>query len=268
MAAGAIAPGYYKNVTPLRRSYSLALTWQFLYTNKYPDTVSRIMQEAGESIAYGLELDLTHPFTFGTATTYTDRDGRTVDISSGDGLALFYALHTLTNSSTTYRNILAGNPQLSAGALEAAENILNQQIYDNSGNRRPMRADTLVTASDATTYHVAIKLARSTAQLDAPNAGVVNVYQGKYRVVQAMWLDSTATGVVDTTKSKYWMLVNTRVPGAYLYVLENPTVTMPTEANGGLDFFTENRTAKATAMYEPVVLDPRAYIFSDGLGTA
>ena len=239
--AGVIAPGYYKDVTVYRRTYTLPWTWYFVYHNKYPDQVSKLIQETGWAVAYRLELDATHPFSFGTATTYTNIDGRSVDISAGDSLQLFYTAHTLTNSSTTYRNRLAGNPQISSGAIEAAENLTNQQIYDNNGQRRPARKDTIVVASDQTSYNVALKIVNSTAPREEAHAGVYNPYMGKYRVIRALWLDSDATGAVDSTKSKYWMMVDSRNLGAYLYVTENPRVTTPTTSNGGVDYTTRTR---------------------------
>jgi hypothetical protein len=87
----------------------------------------------------------------------------------------------------------------------------------------------------------------------------MNPQQNKYRVVRLMWLDSDSGGAVDTTKSDWWMMVDTMNLGAYLAVTENPTVTTPTVANGGIVFDNENRKAKGSACYEPVVLDPRAY---------
>ena len=267
-SAGTIAPGYYKDVTVYRRSYTLPWTWYFVYHNKYPDQITRLVQETGWSVAYRMELDATHPFTFGTATTYTNKDGRSVDISAGDTLQMFYSLHALTNSSTTYRNRLAGNPQISSGAIEAAENLTNQQIYDNNGIRRPARKDTIVVASDQTSYNVALKIVNSTAPREEAHAGVYNPYMGKYRIVRSMWFDSDANGAVDSTKSKYWMMVDSRNLGAYLYVTENPRVTVPTTSNGGVDYYNENETVKATATYEPVVLDPRFVTFSAGDGSA
>ena len=267
-SAGTIAPGYYKDVTVYRRTYSLPWTWYFVYHNKYPDQITRLIQETGWALAYRLELDATHPFTFGTATTYTNKDGRSVDIAGGDTLALFVSGHTLTNSATTWRNILAGNPQISAGSVEAMENLTNQQIFDNNGIRRPARKDTIVVASDQTSYNVAQKIVNSTAPREEAHAGVYNPYMGKYRVIRSLWLDSDNVGNVDSTKSKYWMMIDSRNLGSYLYVTENPRVTTPTISNGGVDYYNENETVKASACYEPVVLDARYITFSSGDGAA
>jgi len=267
-ATGTIAPGYYKDVTVVRRTISLPWTWFFMYHNKYPDQLTSLMTDTGYGVAYRLELDLTHPFTFGTSTTYVNIDGRTVDISTGDGLSLYNTAHTLTNSATTYRNRIAANPQGSAGSLEAAENITNQQIFDNNGNRRPARKEVILVASDQTQYNVFAKILRSTSPVDAPNSGVYNPFQGKYRLVRAMWLDSDNQGNVDSTKSKYWLMVDMMNLGAYLEVTENPTLSAPTEFNGGTNWYNENSTAKASACYEPVVLDPRFVVFSSGDGVA
>jgi len=59
------------------------------------------------------DLNLSMFISFGTATSYTDMDGQTVDVSTGDSLAPFYSAHTLTGSTTTFRTILANNPAFS-----------------------------------------------------------------------------------------------------------------------------------------------------------
>ena len=82
--------------------------------------MSKALRSLGEATRQRMELDLTHRFTFGTATSYTDLDGETVSTTVGDGLALFSASHTVPDSSTTYRNIVANNPVFSRGGLEAA----------------------------------------------------------------------------------------------------------------------------------------------------
>ena len=115
---------------------------------------------------------------------------------------------------------------------------------------------------------MAQKIVNSTAPREEAHAGVYNPYMGKYRVIRSLWLDSDNVGNVDSTKSKYWMMIDSRNLGSYLYVTENPRVTTPTISNGGVDYYNENETVKASACYEPVVLDARYITFSSGDGAA
>jgi len=130
---GDISPGYSKSVLVRERTYSLPLTWLFQYHNKYPEQEVNMIRGVAESCAKRMEYDMAAPFTYCTATTYTNIDGRVVTISTGDGLSFANASHTVRNSSSTYRNIVANNPQLSAGSLELAENLFTQQMIDNNG---------------------------------------------------------------------------------------------------------------------------------------
>lgn len=271
--AGQISPGYSQNVTVYRRTYSIPLTWMFIYHNKYPEQETDIIRGVAISTAARMEYDMAAPFTYCTSTTYTNIDGRSVNIATGDGLSFASSAHTLVNSSTTYRNIVANNPQLSAGALELAQNLFTQQMYDNNGQQVTIVPDTLVLCTDQTTYNVATKIIQSAAPVDAPNSAVHNPYQSAFRIVRAFGIDSTFTvgGLgfsVDTTKSKQWMLVDSTNPGLYLYVTQPPTVMAPSYSNGGTNFLNDNSTWKASTVYEPVALDPRFAVISLGTGAA
>jgi len=254
-----IAPGYYKTVTVKRRSSGVQFTWHWEYHNKYPEQAMKLYQDIGYSLRYRIELDLIHPFTFGTATTYTNIDGRSVDIAAGDGFQLFYSAHTLTNSVITYRTRLANDPIMTPGSVEDMQTLYNQQTYDNNGNRRPAFPDLIVVGSDEANHNRALRIVKSVSPVDAAHAGVMNPQQNKYRVARLMWLDSDNQGSVDTTKADWWMMVDTMNLGAYLAVTENPNVTLPTVSNGGIVFDNDNRKAKGTATYEPVVLSAAPY---------
>jgi hypothetical protein len=270
---GQISPGYSKNITVSRLTYSLPLTWMFMYHNKYPEQETDIIRGVAISTAKRMEYDMAMPFTYCTSTAVTNIDGNSIDVSTGDGLSFANSAHTLVNSSTTYRNIVANNPQLSAGALELAENLFTQQMYDNNGQQITVVPDTLVLCTDSTTFNVAKKIIMSGAPVDAPNSNVHNPYQGAYRIVRAFGIDSTFTVgglgfTVDTTKSKQWMLVDSTNPGLYIYITQAPTVMAPSYSNGGTNFLTDTSTWKASTVYAPIALDPRFAVVSLGTGVA
>lgn len=263
-----IAPGYYKNVTASRRTVSLSMTWHFQHHNKYPDQILGFYRDLGLSLRERMELDMQLPFGFGTATTYTDMDGATVDIAAGDALALWSTVHTLTNSTTTYRARLANNPQVSDGAVEAGMTLFHQNQYTNNGILIPGSPDTLVTTRDQVSYHVAMKIVDSMSPRSEAHAGVLNPLKGRLRVMRLMRWDCTAAGVPDSTKVKQWMLVDSSQKVGEILITEDPNVTLPTAANGGVTFENENKTLKGSACYEIAILNPRFAVYSSGDGTA
>lgn len=260
---GAISPGYSKNLTVYEKSYSLSLTWMFVYHCKYPEQITAIIRNDALAIANRMEYDMAMPFTYCTSTSVTNIDGRSVDVSSGDGLSLANASHTVRNSSATYRNRIPTDPQISRGGIQLGQNLFQQQMIDNNGQPVEIVPDTIVTCSDQVTYDTAVQLMKSTAPLDAPNASVYNPQMGIYRVVRAWAIDRTfsvggTAFTFDSTKQKQWMLVDSKNSGLYIVVTLYPTVDAPTVSNGGIDFATRQRLWNGHAVYsDGTVVDPR-----------
>lgn len=259
--------GYSKNIQVYRIGESIVITWWLRHHGKYPEMMENV-RKVGEAVAERMELDLTHRFTFATVTSYTDKDGNTVTTTGGDGFQMLYTLHTITGTSDTYRNRIATNPAFSIGALESAESIGSQQMIDNAGRRVFPRYDVIMTGTDATQQNLIQKVINSVSPRDEVNSGVTNPYQKKYRMLVLKFLDSTAASVYDSTKNKYWFLVDSSNTGLYCYVTENPHMTSPTPGGAGDNFFNENWTFKATATYGIELLQARGIIGSTGDGTA
>lgn len=259
--------GYSKNIQMYRIGQSVVITWWLRHHGKYPEMMENV-RKLGEAVAERMELDLTHRFTFATVTSYTDNDGNTVATTAGDGLAMLSTVHTVTGVSTTYRNRIANNPALSIGALESAESIGSQQMIDNAGRRVFPKYDTIVTGTDATQQNIAMKIINSVSPRDESNAGVMNPYEKKYKMLVLKFLDSAADSTYNSAKNKYWFLVDSSNTGLYLYVTENPHMTAPTPGGAGDNFFNENWTFKATAAYGLELLQARGIIGSSGDATA
>jgi len=152
-----------------------------------------------------MALDLTHRFTYATATSYTDMDGETVDTTiGGDTLAVIYGTHTLNGSATTVTNVITANPRFSKGSFEVAKNVAKAASLDEFGIPVTMNWNTIVTANEATTIDAVSILKRSTTDPTQDNAGVVNTHKGKFRHVVLMKLDTDAQGAYDTTKQYRW----------------------------------------------------------------
>jgi hypothetical protein len=139
-----VQQGYSKTITSYRVAKDIGISYEMRTQNKYSEVVRRLTNLADLALNR-LDLDLSLRLGFGTATTYTDMDGGTVDIALGDTLCLFSTAHTLAGSATTFRNRLANNPQLSKGALEAMERQIVENSFNHLGEKVTVAFDILWT---------------------------------------------------------------------------------------------------------------------------
>lgn len=150
-------------------------------------------------------LDGVHQLTFGNAASYTNMDGRVVDMTTIDGLSPFNASHTLVHSSSTWSNLVPANPVFGKAGLLAAELLFKTNVLDNFGVNKPLIATTLITTNDPTLVYNVRQVMNSTTELGQSNSGVINALN-KYKHVVLPRLDSTATGAYDASKKDWWIL--------------------------------------------------------------
>lgn len=260
--------GYTKDIQLSRRGLNVEYTYEGKNYEKYSFNTDAV-RECKNAAFRRLDIDLQHRFTFGLSTSYVDMDGATVDVTVGDGLALFSTVHTLLASTATYRNILANNPQLSRGSLEAMEKMWIENILNQFGQKEARPADVLWTTDDPNTINTARELLKSTSEISAPNAGVVNVYQGKYKHQIFPLIATDAQGNVDSTKAKYWGLIATGKAGwqAYLGVNEEAHL-MPLAMSNSVDVRTDNTSIPARIGYGIAIVSGRFCTLSSGTGAA
>lgn len=266
-ARARVQQGYSKVARISRVSKEIGITYEMRTQNKYTDVVARLTN-LGQLAPKRMELDMSHRLTFGTATSYTDQDGVSIDISMGDTLALFSTVHTVRGSSTTYRNRLANNPQLSRGALEGMEKLVVEETINQFGQKKSMSFDVLWTTDDPNTVNTARELLKATAAVSAPNAGVPNVYQAKYKHVILPLVATDASGNVDSTKAKYWGLASTTMSQAFLGIHEAPHLQTPSAGGNGEDFSTQDWKFAVSAGYFVCIVSGAWVKFSSGDGTA
>lgn len=266
-ARGKAQQGYSKTMTKYRVAENIGISYEMRHENKYPEVVNSLLA-GGRKGGNTMDLDLSHRLTFGTATSYTDRDGRTIATTVGDGFELFYTAHTLNGSSTTFRNRLANNPQLSKGSLEGMERLVTEETYNHLGEKMTMEFDILWTTDDPNTINIAREYLRSTASPEAAHAGVVNVYNGKYKHVILPRVATTAAGATDSTKRKYWGIASSQNSSFYLGVWETPHLIPPVEGSNAEDAQTDDWDFRNRAGYGIVIVGAGWIKFSDGLGTA
>ena len=260
---GKIQQGYSKTGTLYRISLSEAITYEMRTQGKYLDVQQRLLNLLPTAMRR-MELDLQHRITFATSTSYTDQDGRSVDIAVGDTLALASTAHTVRGSSTTFRNRLANSPQLSRGALESMEKMRVENNINQFGQKVAVNDDILFTTDDPNTVNTARELLQSTASVTSgANAGVTNVYTAKYKHVILPLVATDKDGAVDTTKAKYWGLASSMRSAFYLGVHEEAHVVSPEEV-AGKNALTDDWIFGVRAGYMIVV--PAAAWFSISLG--
>lgn len=265
-----VVEGYNVTMTKRRFAAEIDITYEMRKENRHPEVVAKLTDLA-KFCPQRRALDLTHIFTFCTATSYTDMDGETVTTSVGDSLALVSASHTLTGSTSTYSNVITGNPTFSKGGFQVARKQANSQILTNFGERRVMNFDCIITGDDPATIDAVEILLRSTTDPTQNNSGVVNTYQGRAKHVVLPRLATTATGARDTDKDKYWGYAATSGgPGdrwqAYLGIWEADNLKTPAPGNNGEDVHNDNWTFGARGGWGIRAVSGRGLLWSTGLG--
>lgn len=262
-----VQQGYTVTMTSYRVAGNIGISYEMRTQNKYPEVVRRLTQAARQG-PNTIDLDLSHRIGFGTATTYTDRDGRTVTIATGDSLSLFNTAHTLRGSSTTWRNRLANNPQLSKGSLELIERQAIENTYNQFGEKKVIPFDILWTTDDPITVNVAMEYLRSVAAPDFANSGVTNVYKAKYKHVILPRVATAADGSPDTTKRRYWGISSSAYTSAYLGIWEEPHMIPPSAGSNAEDVQTDDWDFRIRAGYGIAWVSGNCIHFSSGDGTA
>jgi hypothetical protein len=265
MAKARVNVGYDKTMTAKVVAKSVDITYEERRQNRYQRVKSKITSLMS-LCDNRIDLDLTHRITFATSTSYTDLNGQTVDTTVGDGLALASTVHTLSASSTTYSNRLTGDPAFSQTALQAALLIAASQIYNNFGQRRVINFNAIFCWSDPGTEQAIDQLLNSTADVDAVQAGIVNVYKGKFTKVVLPNLATDANGAYDSTKKRWWGIaaIGQGEMGfqAHYGEWDAPRMTTPQPGNNGENIDTLNWTYATYAMFGSVIVSPKGLIIS------
>lgn len=257
---GSLSQFYRKSWHTYEVSLETEITWNMRNYDKYSEINDRISNLA-TSVADRMVLDKTHRFTFATSTTYTDMDGESVNVAMGDGYALAYSAHTVTGSSTTYRNRVSGDPIISKGGIEAAELLFSSQMITTNGKVVKHKPNAIITGDDPNTVNTVKQYLQSYADPEAAQAGVVNPYNGKYQHIVLPYLATTAAGAYDSTKAKWWGLADLSRKTLHCFVGQAPTFITPQQGQG-IEFETMNWKFAAFASYALVGNDPRGIVMS------
>lgn len=257
---GTLAQFYRKSWHTYEVSLETKITWNMRKYAKYPDIMDRIQNLAG-AVADRMVLDKTHRLTFATSTSYTDMDGVSVNVAMGDGYALAYSAHTVTGSSSTFRNRVSGDPIISKGGIEAAELLFSSQMITTTGKVVKRKPNAIFTGDDPNTINTVKQYLGSYADPEAAQAGVINPYNGKYQHIVLPYLATTAAGAYDSTKAKWWGLADLTRKALHCFVGQAPTFITPQQGQG-IEFETMDWKYAAFASYALVGNDPRGIVMS------
>lgn len=249
-----VQQGYTKIGKLYRIAKDVGVSFEWRTQGKYPEIKNRLtnLGRLGEN---RIDLDLTHRITFGASTYYTDQDGVSVDVTVGDGLALFSTAHTLKASATTFRNILSGNAAFSQSALESMEKMRVENSFNQFGQKMTVQDDILWSTDDPNTVNtIKIVLQSMGNTADYKNSAVVNPYVRKYNHVVLPRIATDKDGNVDSTKAKYWGVASSNLSTAYLGMHEEPHMKMPTPGSNAEEFSTDDWNFGTRAGYMVVIV--------------
>jgi len=261
-----VQQGYTKTMKKKRVAKDIGISYEMREENKYPE-VTRRLTNLGGLVKNRMDLDLAHRISFCTVTSYSDKNGETVDVSLGDTLQLAYTAHTVRGSSTTYRNRLANNPRLSKGALQAMRRLIVEETINQFGEKVTRSFDLLFTTDDPEDIDMAAEILKSTSGISATNSGVINVDQARFKHIVLPRVATDANGAVDSDKKHYWGVVSTMDTQAHVGIWEEARMKSPAVGNNGEDFSTDDWSFGARGGYGIVIVSGAWYIFSSGDAT-
>ncbi|MFZ2152189.1 MAG: hypothetical protein WAV09_03715, partial [Minisyncoccia bacterium] len=255
--------GYSKTMSKKRVAKDIGISYEMINENKYQEVV-RTLTNLGSLAVNRMDLDLAHRITFMTSTSYTDMSGATVDTALGDTFALAYSAHAVRGTTTTYRNILANNPRLSKGALQAMRRLIVEETINQFGQKVSMSFDVLWTTDDPEDMDMAAEILRSTSNPDQNNSGVMNVDQGRFRHVFFPRVATDKNGALDSTKRHYWGFFSTKNSQAHLGIWEEARMKAPQEE----DFSTDDTIFGTRAGFGIAIVSGAWFKASKGDGTS
>lgn len=198
--------GYYKDIFASRIGAQLNISYEMRKATRF--NIGMAMKRFNASVPNRMELDRQHfAVTFVNVTSYVNMDGRTIDMTAGDGLAPASAVHPLAFTTVTWSNIVPGNPQLSVTALESAQQLAVTDILDNYGLPVEMTFTHLVVNKQhPQTVRVAREILRSTTLITQANPGVINTFSQMYELLELPLAATDAMGRQNSAKYKWWSL--------------------------------------------------------------
>lgn len=185
--------GDYKGLTQYVYDKGIKISKKLMKWNKLGQ-IKSLVEGASMALNRRKQFDITKLLERGYLTTYTHTvDGSTtIDLTGGDGLALFTPSHATKRTSTAQSNRITDgttvNMALSEAALEAAETVTSAAITDNSDQVISMNLGTLFVSRKL--HWTAQRLIKTQkGRVGTPNNDV-NMVFGRYELFRLDYMDS------------------------------------------------------------------------------
>ncbi len=187
--------GYEKDLVVRTEAKMISLTKFFRKTNKSERDMNDMIRQLSIWIPNAIDLDLAHRITFAADTSYVDRSGVTIDITTGDGLAPASLVHTLTGSGTTYSARVTGDPIFSKGAYELGLKSMVDNSFNNLGIKMTLPTrKCVVSTDDPNTCNSIMELLKATADVTSANSGTYNWAENTFEHIVVPRIATTASG--------------------------------------------------------------------------
>jgi len=261
--------GWSKQITAHQYDAAITITEQFrlLGNNAQKGLIKEELFDLGKHIPRRIDLDLSRMVGFGFSGGYTDvEDGVFFDTKTPDGQNAFDIAHQLTGSSITYRNMMVGNPGISLASIAQSANYFRYQIFSNLGEQMTMEEDTLVITQNEYQQYTAQMHFLSSAEVSAPNSGVFNPLQRRYKIETLKRIDFDESRKADPRKANMWFLVSKKNTDLSMVEFYAPRMDNPSQGNAGHDILTGNYTFVVRASYGMGWASSKAWIGSTGTG--
>lgn len=196
------------SLNAVKRGAGYTITEDLIEGNKYRE-IEAGMRRLGARLFKTRARDATHVlFTFGFSTSFTDASGNTITNAIAKGSeAIFADTHTMATGGT-YDNLLSDT----ALGETSFRNLhdLTTAFIDEDGFRVSWGESTeklLITSDDVPVTHSAVRLTTQEWNFNNTNRDI-NVFQGQFTHLKLFFLNTTATGAIDSTKDKYYYIID------------------------------------------------------------
>lgn len=225
------------SVSVVKRGDAQTITEDLVDGLKYREIRAKLTG-LGMSLFRTAARDGTHVgYTFGFSSSYTDMDGNTITNAVAKGSeALWANTHTMADAST-FDNLQADTP-IGEANLRSLQD-LTTAFVDENGQKVSWKTGVkfLVHGDDTGMSHAAMRLTEQDWNYSSTNRDM-NVFRGAYKDMTLFYLDTLADGSIDSTKGKYYFIVNQNLlmESAIMAWHTRPTPRGPFEDsyNGGM----------------------------------
>ncbi len=198
------------SLTAVKRGDAATITEDLVDGNKYRE-IGKKLTNLGGSLFRTRARDATHVgWTFSMSTSFTDSEGNTVTIGpSKNGEALYADTHTMADGST-FDNLQGTPSPLGESTLRTLQDLTVDFLDENGipvstwGTSGDL---VLWTSFDVSMDHAAYRLCTQDWNYQSANRDI-STFKGVFRHVKLAYLATTATGARDSTKEKFYGILD------------------------------------------------------------